>query len=107
MIFSYADRQIIQEEGVFEYLRNGHLEALQIFVIQDDASTQTPIETYSFAFQYKDGRPDTIHFGNSKQTFLTTQIHQGLKVAIRSLLSSLKDLPRLPGITIIPSYGRS
>ncbi|KIV97548.1 hypothetical protein PV10_01287 [Exophiala mesophila] len=87
---------MVQEEGVFEYLRNSHLEALQIFVVQDNANTQTPIETYSFAFQYKDGRPDTIHFGTNKQTFLTTQIHQGLKVAIRNLLSSLKGLPRLP-----------
>lgn len=86
---------------MFESLRHGHLEALQIFVVEDNAHTQTLVETYCFSFKYKNGLVDRIRFEPSNQTPLTAQLRHSLKLAIRGLLGSLKNLPRLPGMSII------
>lgn len=86
---------------MFESLRHGHLEALQIFVVQDSANTQTLVETYRFSFKYKNGLVDRVRFEPSNQTPFTAQLRHSLKFAIRGLLGSLKDLPRLPGMSII------
>lgn len=89
-----------QEKGVFDALRYHLLQTLQFFVVKTSDGSHDLLETYTFTFRYMDGHLDTIVFEPSKYMLTIKTLCQGFKGAIRALLRSLKDLPRLPGQSV-------
>ncbi|EXJ82467.1 hypothetical protein A1O3_06280 [Capronia epimyces CBS 606.96] len=84
------------ENGVFEALEHGYLNTLQVFVTDNNGSTPTVLETYCFTFSYDGGRVSSVEFSPTNHVFVLEHLHKSFKAAIRALLRSLKQLPRLP-----------
>ncbi|KIX04221.1 uncharacterized protein Z518_07775 [Rhinocladiella mackenziei CBS 650.93] len=92
-----ADRILdLLEYGVFEALQRGYLDRLQVFVTNNTGSDLTILETYHFCFSYDHGRVHGIQLSPPNHTFVLENFQKSFKAAIRALLRSLQDLPRLP-----------
>jgi len=62
------------------------------------AEPLTILETYSFVFTYTQGRVISIELTPTKRSLVLENFQKSFKGAIRTLLRSLKELPRLPGL---------
>ncbi|OAG41271.1 hypothetical protein AYO21_04434 [Fonsecaea monophora] len=85
-----------QEQGVFDALDQSYLDSLRVFVT--DAAQRQPsiIETYHFAFAYERGTVTSVHLSSVAHAFVLENVHKSFRAAIRALLRSLRNLPRLP-----------
>lgn len=63
--------------------------------------SQTVLESYSFTFEYHHGILSSIQLSPTNHTFVFGNLRRSFKGAIRALLRSLRDLPRLPGSTTL------
>ncbi|KIV83182.1 hypothetical protein PV11_05232 [Exophiala sideris] len=93
---SKADQLLdMLEDGVFEALQYGYLETLQIFITKV-GEPLTVLETYSFVFTYTQGQVSSIELTPTKRSLVLENFQKSFKAVIRTLLRSVKDLPRLP-----------
>ena len=88
-----------QEKGVFDALDRGYLESVQVFVSRSSRGKLSLLENYNFVFEYEEGRVSGIRVSPLDQNFTPGQVHKSFKAATRGLLRSLRDIPRLPGLS--------
>ncbi|KIX96602.1 uncharacterized protein Z520_07868 [Fonsecaea multimorphosa CBS 102226] len=84
------------EQGVFDALHRSYLDSLRVFVTKATESQPVIVETYHFAFAYDHGRVTGVRLSPLDQAFVLENVHKSFKAAIRALLRSLRNLPRLP-----------
>ncbi|OAP54663.1 hypothetical protein AYL99_11111 [Fonsecaea erecta] len=84
------------EKGVFDALHRTYLDSLRVFVTNATESQPMIVETYHFAFAYEQGRVTGVRLDPVNHAFVLENAHKSFKAAIRALLRSLRDLPRLP-----------
>ncbi|ETN43689.1 uncharacterized protein HMPREF1541_02848 [Cyphellophora europaea CBS 101466] len=85
------------EHGVFEAVEAGYLDVLQVFVTTDSGDHKTIRETYTYSFNYYGKSVSSIELKEQQQHLSLPDAQRSFKSAIRCLLRSIKDLPRLPG----------
>ncbi|OQV03309.1 HORMA domain-containing protein [Cladophialophora immunda] len=84
------------EQGVFDALHRNYLESLRVFVTKATGSNQEIVETYHFTFAYERDRIISVRLSLADHAFVLENVHKSFKAAIRALLRSLRNLPRLP-----------
>ncbi len=93
----------MQEGGIFDALRSGYLEAVQISICADSSRPSEVVECYTFTFTYssssgqggRDVSSITVSPG-SHTLFFVGDAQKSFNAAIKGLLKLIRGLPRLP-----------
>ena len=95
--------KILQEHGAFPSLREGTLDALQVYVHADRDDRQKVIETYTFTIKYhSSAKQENIPAGLQmdslgKQSLSVGATNLALQQLLRDIMDLCATLPDLPG----------
>lgn len=94
---------ILQEKGAFKALKEGHLQALQVYVHPDDQHRERVLESYTFTIKYDqrggDERTVTgLELDGPDSSLVSVQAsNSALQGFLRQIMGLCSGLPELPG----------
>ena len=94
MVFSVANPW---KDGIFDALRRGVLDSMQLSVILDKDKPSNVLESYTFKFQYTEGQLDGMMVSSPRGTPVTLRdARSSLATLNRFLMELTEGLPDLP-----------